>query len=223
MRRWGFDVLYTPGLGYERDFRIAIDMAPVVVAACDLANLSPSAILELAKRDKFATAISRGEPVGLSYLPNAELEKWEEVRLDELMDVDVSEDLKRAEEICPTAYPLYVSANCLLPHEGVLEEREYEVVKPIAVDYSTGVILDGHHRFAFLRKMGVVPALLFDYSALDVNLPKEEIVARAERGELYPPRTTRHLYKGLHISELPTVEIPIGSMVRKRPLECKRI
>jgi hypothetical protein len=78
------------------------------------------------------------------------------------------------------------------------------VADPIWVAASSGVILNGHHRVAALRRLGAAraPAWVVDYHSGVVRLerwapgppiPKEEVERRAARGELYPPKTTRHL------------------------------
>jgi len=66
--KWGIDVIYTPGLGYEHDFVQLAAYAPAVVAACDIADLTPSHVLKLTAAEVFATAASGGEYVGLSYI-----------------------------------------------------------------------------------------------------------------------------------------------------------
>ncbi len=81
-------------------------------------------------------------------------------------------------------------------HRGVFED-------PIWVARGSGVILNGHHRAAALRRLGAdrVPAWVIDYDADLVRLgrwddgppiAKDEVVRRGLAGDLYPPRTTRH-------------------------------
>ncbi len=213
--KWGLQVIATPGLGYERDILHVVHLAPVVVAACDIANLAPPHVEALLGQKIFTTALSRGEPVGLSYIPNTDLERWTSVEVGRLVDVDTAEDLAEAEGLCPAAYPLYVDPEWLKPHEDVIEERVYEVVRPIAVDYRTGVILDGHHRHRFLKRARLpAPVLLFDYAVVDVNVDKGEVLDRAARGVVYPPKSTWHTYRGRHISEIPTVEVPVSELRR---------
>ena len=101
----------------------------------------------------------------------------------------------------------------LRPHEMVREERVLEVLeslvevgaqlRPILVDYKTGVILDGHHRVEALKRLGAiyVAALLVDYDdpciRVDSWRPEirvtKDIVRRAGlTGRLLPPKTSRH-------------------------------
>jgi len=83
-----------------------------------------------------------------------------------------------------------------LRRTGVFED-------PIWVARGSGVILNGHHRAAALRRLGAarVPAWVLDYEADLVRLgrwnegppiAKDEVIRRGQSGELFPPRTTRH-------------------------------
>ncbi|TSC53684.1 MAG: transcriptional regulator [Microgenomates group bacterium LiPW_16] len=80
--------------------------------------------------------------------------------------------------------------------------------RPIVVTKNSLVILDGHHRFQALKRMGItkIPAQLVDYKngevrvylrrkELLIQLIKEAILKRVEEGKLFPPKTTRHLIK----------------------------
>lgn len=69
-------------------------------------------------------------------------------------------------------------------HEEVLEELEYKLMQdiltrnklldPIIVDAKTKVVLDGTHRLAALRKIGVkfIPSCLVDYSSSEVGVKR---------------------------------------------------
>ena len=88
--------------------------------------------------------------------------------------------------------------------ELVREIRSKGVVSdPVWVARGSNVILNGHHRVAALEQLGVarVPALVVDYSTDEVELgrwskgppiSKNQVLDRARKGELYPPKTTRH-------------------------------
>jgi len=222
--RWGIDVIHTPGLGYEQDFARLAAYAPAVVAACDIADLTPSHVLKLMTAEVFATATSGGEYVGLSYLPTPDLSRWVDVEVGPLRDVDTRGDLAEAERLCPVAYPLYVDPAALKPHEEVLEERSYAEVHPIVVDYKTAVVLDGHHRLRFLLRAGLpAPVLLFDYDVVDVNVDKCEVVRRAYAGDLFPPKTTWHTYRGRHISQIPAAPAGVEELRRRPRLKPRRL
>lgn len=83
---------------------------------------------------------------------------------------------------------------------GVLQE-------PIWVSLKEGVILNGHHRYAALQKLGAhrIPAWVVDYSdpAMELHrwgpgpsLDKAEVIRRGELGTLFPPKTSRHIWRG---------------------------
>jgi hypothetical protein len=85
--------------------------------------------------------------------------------------------------------------------------REGKLRHPILVDRTFYVILDGHHRFRAYKELGFekIPCVLVDYQSEIVSVrprrpefvvSKEEVIRRALRGELYPPKTTQHI---LHV------------------------
>lgn len=101
----------------------------------------------------------------------------------------------------------------LRAHERVDEENVLELMEelrrtrtfaePIWVARDSYVILNGHHRVEALRRLGAerVPAWLLDYETDEVGLEpwrpggsitKAEVIHRANRGDLFPPKTTRH-------------------------------
>ena len=93
--------------------------------------------------------------------------------------------------------------------------------EPIWVDAPTMTILNGHHRFRALERLGArrVPAWLFAYRddervVLDrwsrgPTISKEEVVRRAREGRLFPIKTTRH--RILH--ELPPRSVPLSELL----------
>lgn len=110
-----------------------------------------------------------------------------------------------------------VSLALLREHEQIESERlrqireeirrEGRLRHPILVDKHSGVILDGHHRFRAYRELGfeTIPCLLVDYHSevvsvrsrrSDIAVSKAEVIRRALSGELFPPKTTRHI---LHV------------------------
>lgn len=105
----------------------------------------------------------------------------------------------------------------LRPHEQTIQERVRDlrrailqdgIIKtPILIDRSTGVILDGHHRHRALQGIGfkVGPVLAADYTRSSITLKndkngppgsptKVDVIERAQSGELFPPKSTRHRY-----------------------------
>jgi L-serine kinase (ADP) len=98
-------------------------------------------------------------------------------------------------------------------HEQIVPERvewlvqeirgSGRVEQPILVARGSGVVLDGHHRFEALRRLGVqkVPAWVIEYDDPIVQLSrwsdgpplsKSEVVERARAGRPFPPKTSRH-------------------------------
>ena len=104
----------------------------------------------------------------------------------------------------------------LKPHEAIEQKRLKRLVErikrdgclkaPIVADQVSLVILDGHHRLQALKILGCkkIPVFLVNYrndnvrvylrrKELLMRLIKEAVIAKGERGELFPPKTTRHL------------------------------
>jgi ABC-type enterochelin transport system ATPase subunit len=86
-------------------------------------------------------------------------------------------------------------------------ERDGCVKVPIVADDTHYVILDGHHRIEALRLLGCkkAPVYLVDYSDSDVivdvwpgavvkEVKKEEVIERGLNGDLFPPKTTKHVF-----------------------------
>lgn len=213
---WGLRVFYTSGRGYENDLLEVAELAPVLAASCDLADLSPGHVRPLLSSKVFATAVSGGAYVGLSWIPSRDLGEWVEVEVGPLMNVNTWDDLRRAEEAAPPAYPIPVDPAGLAPHEMTLGVSDAPADFPVAVDAWTCTLLDGHHRWeAALRRGTWLYALPLDYGEVDVNMPKLEVLSRAALRLPYPPKTTWHTYRGLHVSRLPYA-VERG----ERPLRC---
>jgi len=118
------------------------------------------------------------------------------------------------------------------PHERTRQElldqllaeiaRDGVLKLPILVEREHHVILDGHHRYAALRRLGCkrIPVYLVDYGSEDVGLAtwpgaivatvtKQEVVSRGVKGDLFPPKTTRHLLK----DKLPESPTPLKDLM----------
>lgn len=128
-----------------------------------------------------------------------------------------------------------ININTLKPHERVSEHRLEEVQRSIltegvlhraiVADMYTYTVIDGHHRLEFFRRIGLtlVPVALIDYHDPRVIaarwdgrglVEKKLVIERAARGELFPPKTTRHIFASengiVHISEaIPEVSISL--------------
>lgn len=105
-----------------------------------------------------------------------------------------------------------VPINALRQHEQILNEnlmrvqrdlvRDGMVKDPIIVDQRTMVILDGHHRYNALKRMGYkyVPVYLVDYSSDHIaiaawrtgeHVTKAEVMRAGLTGNLMPAKTSR--------------------------------
>lgn len=110
----------------------------------------------------------------------------------------------------------FVSIKDLWPHEETRPEKvrstrkqlahEGAVKSPLLADRSTKTILDGHHRCQALRELGLkaAPVYYVNYSEPSIkvrarencpnsNITKREILDRALRQKLLPPKSTGHL------------------------------
>lgn len=106
-----------------------------------------------------------------------------------------------------------IPARWLVRHEQVDDEHvdrlatrieaEGALFKPIVADEGSYVVLDGHHRFAALVRLGcrLAPCHLVDYNdpAIQVEhwengapMSKIDLVSNALNGQLYPIKTSRH-------------------------------
>lgn len=106
----------------------------------------------------------------------------------------------------------------LRPHETTDQELLEQLIQklqqgamfddPIVVDEETWIILDGHHRHAACKILGIqhISCIMVDYRSSEIRVEprrpeipvsKEEVIRRGLTGDLYPPKTTRHSFRGL--------------------------
>jgi ParB-like chromosome segregation protein Spo0J len=114
----------------------------------------------------------------------------------------------------------------LRPHEDVVEGRVRGLADqilldgfiryPILVDSKTLVVLDGHHRLAVAKLLGLrfIPAILVDYDGDcvsvsswrdGVTVTKDMVREHGLKGNLMPPKTSRHRVS----FEVPEVRVPL--------------
>jgi ParB-like chromosome segregation protein Spo0J len=115
----------------------------------------------------------------------------------------------------------------ILPNEEHDEARLLEVLDsmtrsgrwtvPIVLERASLAVMDGHHRLAAARRLSLprVPCVLLDYAQVDVQARRPEfrvdaahIVARSLARNLYPPKTTRHIF----LQPLPACSIEIATL-----------
>jgi len=95
------------------------------------------------------------------------------------------------------------------------------VRRALLVEAEHLVILDGHHRYEALRRLGCTraPVYLVDYEDDGIGLTtwpeatvksvtKAEVIDRGVRGDPFPPKTTRHLVR----FELQGVRVPLDEL-----------
>ncbi len=133
---------------------------------------------------------------------------------------------------------VYLDIEVLREHEEIrpqyLEELKNEILSdgilkmPIAVDRSTYIILDGHHRLHALKRLGCkrIPAILVDYHSPEIEvvpwregevITKEMIIHTALSGKRMAPKTSKHMIRVggelRHISYLEvTINVPLGEL-----------
>ena len=98
-------------------------------------------------------------------------------------------------------------------------EREQVWTKPLALDRTHHLVMDGQHRMEVARALdlAVVPAVLFDYSDVEVwsLRPKyefswETVVQRSIANDPYPYKTVKH---GFPV-DLPNCSVPLDQLRR---------
>ena len=133
---------------------------------------------------------------------------------------------------------VFIRIEELREHEEIrpdyLEELKNEILSdgmlkmPIAVDRSTYIILDGHHRLHALKKIGCkkIPVILVDYQSPEIEvipwregekITKKMIIDTALTGKRMAPKTSKHMIRVegelKHISILETViNIPLDEL-----------
>ncbi len=114
-----------------------------------------------------------------------------------------------------------IDIDLLKPHEMIVEchllklaeeiKRDGLIKDPIIVDRNTMIILDGHHRFNALKRMGMnfCPVCLVDYKNENIkvgcwrkneNVTKEKVIAAGITGKLLVPKTSKHEIPGRPVS-----------------------
>ncbi|MBT9168652.1 MAG: hypothetical protein DDT19_02000 [Syntrophomonadaceae bacterium] len=118
-----------------------------------------------------------------------------------------------------------IDPRILRPHEKVNYFRLFWLLikissdgaftRPLLVDSESKTILDGHHRCLVAKILGLkrVPCWCIQYlqtnaisvepRRADISVSKKEIVERARLGNLYPHKTTRHIYTAPNFASFP--------------------
>ncbi len=120
------------------------------------------------------------------------------------------------EELLLQPDPVLVRLEELKQHENYdpkhLEELLAEIVRdgclkrPIIADYNSRVILDGHHRYNCMKRLGkkYIPVYFVDYMRPEIvvlpwdNKPpvtKEQVIRAGLTGERLPSRSSKHMVR----------------------------
>ena len=108
-----------------------------------------------------------------------------------------------------------INNNLLKQHERIRKKHLNELLKqiqedgfisdPIVVDKNTMIILDGHHRFNVIKKLGLSfsPVYLVNYKSKEIKvsqwreggekITKELVLKAGLSGKLLRPKTSKHL------------------------------
>ena len=131
-------------------------------------------------------------------------------RVGEVVFVDIG-SLRGHEEV--------ISNNLTKRKKKLLSKGFY---KPIIVDRSSMVILDGHHKWTAAGRLGLarVPVIMVDYLddegvLVDVwpncgrdSITKTEVLDMGSSEYLFPPQTSRHTLP----FEIPSISVPLGEL-----------
>jgi len=110
----------------------------------------------------------------------------------------------------------FIAPDALHTHEAVDHDRTRNIVSmmrrtgvfhpPLLVDATTRVVLDGHHRLSAGKELGFarIPCYCVDYLndemvvleswRPNVDLTKEQVIEMGLSDEVFPRKTTRHIY-----------------------------
>ena len=126
-----------------------------------------------------------------------------------------------------------VPLEVLRPHEQTILKKVNQLermtirwnayTKPLLVDKETGTILDGHHRYEIAKRFDLqcLPCVLVDYILDDSisvilwpgsdqkEISKEDVLEAASSGNLFPPKTSRHLLS----DDLPPISVPLSRLL----------
>ncbi|BCH61968.1 hypothetical protein RvVAR0630_pl01100 (plasmid) [Agrobacterium vitis] len=93
--------------------------------------------------------------------------------------------------------------------------RQQIWTRPIAVERTQFLVMDGHHRLEVARQLNlaVIPVVLLDYERVSVTswrpeecITPDDIFAMARSGKKFPIKTTRHVFA----DDYPVCDVPLA-------------
>lgn len=156
-----------------------------------------------------------------------------DLREDLVNSINTSEEyyhyLKTSEKRKPLVIDYeFVDIEKISPIEDFIDKRKDLIVdkikndgywiKPIIVDKTDYLIMDGHHRFEAAKELGFhkVPVIKMDYDLIPIwSLKESEIVTknlvreRALKGDIYPNKTVKHSFP----FEVANCKIPLKELL----------
>lgn len=107
-------------------------------------------------------------------------------------------------------------------------QRDRTLKRPIIVDKTTKIILDGHFRFNVLKELGYskIPTYFLDYRSSDIvvsawrdgeKITKEDVIKAGLTRMKLPPKTSKHMFDlanhQIHVSKIvKKVDIPLEEL-----------
>ncbi len=115
---------------------------------------------------------------------------------------------------------------CLLDENG-------RILKfPIVCDKENNIIIDGHCRYNIFKELNLkkIPVYYVDYSDERIvidkwrngeKVTKEDVIAMGKSDEIFPPKTTKHMYCDgactTILETLPQINVPIDDLKKDCP------
>lgn len=118
-------------------------------------------------------------------------------------------DIKETEHHLPEKLPAL--------KEKILAEGIWRV--PITVEKNSFVVMDGHHRLQTAKSLGLtlIPCVMLSYENVvvesrraDMLVTPKEIIRRGLAGDLYPAKSTRHIFSSEYSCYIPLDELIIS-------------
>lgn len=106
--------------------------------------------------------------------------------------------------------------SCRIRYVVDLLLREQAWTRPICVEEQSLCVMDGHHRRLAAIHLGLaaVPVVAFTYDEIrlgsrraGMRVEARELIDRAMRGALFPPKSTRHVFPPFESAAIPLARL----------------